>query len=225
MAMLVALVAVASLAAGCADKGPSAEVDEGDEPDVTAPSFPDNGDVPRDLLVAGIVFDLSNRPDDLNYWAAPVDQAECAATKVVDELGAARLSELGYRPGVPGASLNDIELSETERSTVVDAVEDCVDMVEAVAAMLLGDGRLKPSVATCVAGGLADKDQLRPFVAAVVFGTSVDPFAGDSPLAPDLLDQAVVCVPADAFDGYDLELPDAAPTTAPGAAASTTVAP
>jgi hypothetical protein len=82
-------------------------------------------------------------------------------------------------------------------------------MVEAVAAMLYGDGRLRPSVASCVAEGLAERDQLRPFVAAVVFGTAVDPFAGESPLAPELLDQAVVCIPADAFDSYEIDLPDA----------------
>ena len=198
------------VAASCSDNGPAAEVDDGTESaraEQVAPVFPEDGPVPEELLVEGLVFDLTNRPVDLSYWAAPTDQAECAATAIVDGVGADRLSELGYRPGVSGASLNDIELSDDERIAVADAVEECVDMVEAVAAMFYGDGRIAPTVATCLADGLGEAEQLRPFVVAVVFGTAVDPFADDSALATAMLEQSAVCVPEEAFNWSDLDLP------------------
>jgi hypothetical protein len=214
-AALAAVLAVALGAlASCADRGPSAEVDDGTDSARTervAPVFPEDGTVPEVLLVQGLVFDLTNRPVDLDYWAAPSDQAECAAEAIVTALGAERLSELGYRPGVTGASLNDIDLADDEREEVADAVEGCVDMAEAVAAMFYGDGRIAPTVANCLADGLDDKQQLRPFVVAVVFGTAVDPFADDGALANAMLDQSVVCVPEGAFNWSDLDLPDDSP--------------
>lgn len=200
-----------ALTAGCADRGPATEVDDGSDSartDVVAPVFPDEGPVPRDLLVEGLVVDLTARPVDPSYWAAPSDEAECAAEAIVDAVGEDRLSELGYRPATPGASLNDIELTVDERELVVDAVEECVDMTEAVAAMFYGDGRIRPRAASCLAEGLADRGQLRPFVVAVVFGTSVDPFADDGALATAMLEQSVVCVPDGAFNWSDLDLPD-----------------
>lgn len=223
-ALVIAVVAM--LLGGCADRGPSAEVDDGSESgrvDAVAPVFPDGGIVPVALLVDGLVFDLTNRPVSPDYWAAPTDQAECAAQAIVDSLGAERLSAAGYRSGVVGASLNDIDLSADERVLVADAVQECVDMVEAVAAMFYGDGRIRPSVASCLAEGLGERDQLRPFVTAVVFGAAVDPFADDSALATALLDQSVVCVPDTAFNWSDLGLPggplildENAPGGAPG---------
>jgi hypothetical protein len=195
---------------GCTETGPVTEVDDGSESargETTAPVFPDEGEVPAELLVEGLAFDLGNRPVDARYWAAPADQAECAAVDIVDAIGAPRLSELGYRPGVPGASLNDIELTDAERGQVVEVVEACVDMVDAVAAMFYGDGRIPASVADCLATGLQDRGQLRPFVVAVVFGTAVDPFGSDSALATAMLDQSAVCVPEAAFNWADLDLP------------------
>lgn len=210
-AVVAVAAAVAVLVGGCSDRGPSAEVDDGTDSartEVVAPVFPEDGAPSRALLVEGLAFDLSNRPVDLSYWAAPSDQAECAADAIVDAVGEVRLAQLGYRPAVDGASLNDIELTDAERELVVVAVESCVDMTQAVAAMFYGDGRLRPSVATCLAEGLAARDQLRPFVVAVVFGTSVDPFAQEGALASAMLDQSVVCVPEEAFNWSDLDLPD-----------------
>lgn len=211
MAVLVVACVVVS---SCSDNGPAVEVDDGSDSarsERVAPVFPSDGPIPRALLVEGVVYDLTNRPVDLDYWAAPSGQADCAAEAIVDSVGVDRLSELGYRPGVSGASLNDIELSDDERNDVADAVEECVDMVEAVAAMFYGDGRIAPTVASCLADGLGEDDQLRPFVVAVVFGTAVDPFANDGALATAMLDQSVVCVPEGAFNWSDLDLPDDAP--------------
>lgn len=207
---VISVMTLLGVLVGCTETGPVTEVDDGSDSargESTAPVFPDEGEVPRALLVEGLAFDLGNRPVDGRYWAAPDEQADCAAVGIVETLGAPRLSELGYRPGVPGASLNDIELTDAERGQVVEVVEECVDMVDAVAAMFYGDGRIPARVADCLATGLQDRGQLRPFVVAVVFGTAVDPFAGGSALATAMLDQAAVCVPEAAFNWADLDLP------------------
>lgn len=164
-------------------------------------------DAPEGDLVAGLVADLATTPDDLSYWAPPLDEATCVAEDVVDRIGSDRLLELGYRPGTPGAALGDLELEDDERRAVVDTVVDCVDLREAVAQVVYGDGRLVPTVATCIADGLEAADQLRPFAAAIVGGRAVDPFAGDGELASTLLVQSTICIPEDAFNWPDLRLP------------------
>ena len=45
----------------------------------------------------------------------------------------------------------------------------------------------------------------------MVFGTAVDPFAQDAALATAMLDQSVVCVPEEAFNWSDLDLPGGDP--------------
>lgn len=208
---MLALAALALLGAACSDNGPVAELDDGSDSARTeraAPEFPSEGEVPRDLLAEGLVYDLSNRPADLAFWAAPGDEAECAAGAIIDAVGEQRLSGLGYRPGTPGASLGDLDLLDDERTRVADAVQGCLDMTEAVSSMFYGDGRLAPSVASCLAEGLTEAGQLRPFVVGVVFGQPVDPFANGGALASALLSQSTVCVPDGAFNWSQLDLPE-----------------
>ncbi len=211
--VFAAIAALAVLVAGCADRGPTSAVSDGadvERPGLSVPSFPDGEAASRGLLVGGIVYDLTHRPDDASFWSVPTAEATCAAESIVDDLGERRLNELGYRPGAAGSSLNDIGLSDDERGRVVDAVEGCVDMAEAVAAMFFGDGRIRSNVATCLADGLDQRGQLRPFVVAISFGRAVDPFADDSALASALLDQSVICVPEGAFRWDGLTLPGGA---------------
>ncbi len=207
------LVCAAVVAVGCipSNDGTASEVDDGTDsaaPQRSAPEFPEQGVVPDTLLVEGLRFDLTERPADPDFWTPPGDEAECTAERIVETVGAERLSELGYRPGTPGASVNDLALSEAERTAVVDAVVDCVDMSEAVGAMFFGNGRIPATVASCLADGLGDKELLRPFAVAIVFGAAVDPFTDDAVLATAILDQSVVCVPDRAFNWSDLTLPD-----------------
>ncbi len=211
--VFAAFAALAVLVVGCADRGPTSAVGDGadvERPGLTVPAFPDGEPASRDLLVQGIVYDLTHRPDDASFWSVPTAEATCAAESIVDDLGDGRLNELGYRPGAAGSSLNDIGLGEDERTRVADSVERCVDMAEAVAAMFFGDGRIRSSVATCLADGLDQRGQLRPFVVAISFGQAVDPFADDSGLATALLEQSVICVPEGAFRWDGLTLPGGA---------------
>lgn len=205
---LLAGVVVLSVACIPTETGAPTEVGEVEEsPSAAAPVFPEDGDVSDELVAEGLVFDLTARPADASYWSLSEDEAECVADAALAELGGPRLLELGYRPGTPSAALSRLELTEAERSELVAAVEECVDMTEALASIFFGDGRIRSSVATCLAEGLVERDQATPFATAVVLGEAVDPFSSDGALATVMLEQAAICVPDRAFEWSGVELP------------------
>jgi hypothetical protein len=208
LGLIVALVLLVAASCVPEDHGSASEVKglEGAGTD-SPPEFPSNGPIPADLLVQGLVFDFTSVPVDLHFWVPPGDQARCAAQAIVGDLGADRLSELGYRPGTSGASLNDIDLSVAERDVVVNDFMECVDMTDAVAGLLMGDGRMEPKPALCVAKGLESKGDLRPFVEAWAFGEEVDPFAQTGRLAEDLVAYANVCLADSTFYYPGVDLP------------------
>ncbi|MFZ4517667.1 MAG: hypothetical protein ACOYOP_04740 [Microthrixaceae bacterium] len=233
---LVAAVAALVLV-GCIpqDKGSASEVaDPGRSAAPSAPPvFPESGPVPPELLVEGLAYDLGASPDGLQYWSPSPDQARCAATAIVDKVGATRLAELGYRPATTGASLNDIDLTPAERNLVTDAVAGCVDQTDMVASLLAGPGNLTGKQAGCLAEGLVRQGLTRPFLESWAFGRPLNPFDGTGALGAALLSQSAVCLPPEAFSWYDVDrsgdpLPprDAASTTVPasgsGSAPSTT---
>ncbi len=207
---LVGLVVLVVLTAACIPTESGAPTEVGDDVEEAvesgAPVFPD-GEVSDELVADGLVFDLTTRPSAADYWALPEAEGECVADAILDDVGAARLLALGYRPGTPTAALSQLELTDAERADVVAAVEECVDMAEAVASIFFGDGRMRASAATCLADGLSERDQMTPFATAVVFGQAVDPFSSDGALASALLQQAAVCVPDGAFNWSGVELP------------------
>lgn len=208
LAALCALLLVGAAACLPQDRGKAKEVQDGEDIAPSAPPrFPETGPVPAALLVQGLLYDFTSAPTDLDLWVPPTKEARCAASKIVDGLGADRLSELGYRPATSGASLNDIDLSAAERETVAQLFESCVDMTEGVASLLMGDGHMQSSQATCMAQGLAQKDLVRPFAEAWAFGREVDPFDGNAALTNALLQVSSVCLPDDAFSWTDRNLP------------------
>ncbi len=213
------------------DKGAASEV--ADPGRGTAPSappvFPESGPVPPELLVDGIAYDLGTAPDGLRYWSPSPEQARCAATAVVDRLGATRLAELGYRPATTGASLNDIDLTPAERTLVTDVVAGCVDLADMVASLVAGPGNLTGKQAGCLADGLVRQGLARPVLESWAFGRPLDPLDGDGAFGSALLSQAAVCLPPDAFSWYDVDragdpLPprDATSTTAPAPGSGST---
>lgn len=203
--MLVLVPALLAVAACIPEQ--RGDVSQLDRPADGLPVPEIGADPSRDDLVAGLVADLASAPDDLSFWAPPLDEATCLAEGVVEQVGGERLSGLGYRPGTPGAALGDLDFDDDERTVVTDVVVDCVDLREAAAQLFYGDGRLPPTVATCVADGLEDTDQLRPLAVAIVGGEPIDTFADDSGLATTLLVQSAICIPEDAFNWPDLRLP------------------
>ena len=213
-AVLAVGVLVGSAACVPEERGPVADVDDGSDSardDAAPPEFPGQGEIPSDLLVEGLVYDFTTRPRDQDYWSPPTPQARCAAQGIVDTITPGRLSQLGYRVATPGASLNDIALTDEEHTVVVDKVMECVDMVEGVASVLFGDGRIPTSAAVCVAEGLDRNGMLRPFVEAWSFGRPVDPFAGDAAFASIFISAANACVADTAFNWPDVRVTDDEP--------------
>lgn len=188
-----------------------AEIDDGSDSaatDRTPPTLPPDGVLTTESAVEGLAFDLSDRPADMDYWAPRRSEARCAATAIVDALGAERLAELGYMPATQGASLNDLELADDERGLVVTALEGCLDVEESIAAIFYGNGRMAPSAATCMARTLTAGGHTGPFLLGLASGEAVDPFADDGRLAAGLLDGASVCIAETEFDWPDVRLDD-----------------
>lgn len=187
---------------GCApeSKGPVREV--GTTPDRrTPPTLPAGRPVPDAAVVDALVFDLTNAPGDLDLWVPPVDEATCAARGIVGAVGAERLVDLGYRPGTPGSAVNQVDLTDDERTAVTRAVAGCVDVEAAVGSLLAGSDLLPGRAAACVARGLAAKRQLEPFVEAWAFRSALDPFEGGKDgLAPLVLSYADVCLSDSSFN-------------------------
>lgn len=209
----VGVVLAASLAA-CVptDTTHVAEIDDGGDAgalDRPAPTFPD-GEVPAALVAEGLAHDLSARPRDQDYWSPKRAEARCAADRIVAELGASRLVALGYRPGTPGASVNDLDLDDAERDVLVEALASCVDPVQAVGAILYGAGRIPARMASCMARGMGEAGA-RPILEAWAHGRAVDPFEEGSDLASLVLGHADVCISDTAFNWLDLRFPDEDP--------------
>lgn len=200
--------ALALVATGCfpQSKGASSEIAEAAAGEGSPPVFPETGRVPDELLVEGLVWDFTDAPSDLNLWVPSAEEARCAAEKIVANLGV-RISDLGYLPDSPGASLNDIALNEFERQTLADLFSSCVDAVNATASLLLGRGNMDPEDAECMADGLAESGFLSEIVSAWAFGRQADPFEDESALADALVAYANVCLPDTAFFWLGVDLP------------------
>lgn len=204
---VVAALTVSAAACVPTEHGAVEEFDlDEDATSLTAPEFPD-GAVPDDLVVAGLVYELSSRPADLAFWAPSPKEARCVADEILDTVGSDRLTSLGFRPGTDGGSLADLAFDDTERSTIGTAFAGCVDLAEAVATLFFGGGRMSASAARCVATTLDQSGQLANFASGWVIGEPTDPFAGDTPLSRSLVDAATICIAEDAFDWPDLVLP------------------
>lgn len=211
LVLAASLAASALLLGACvpSESGSASEAGSGSDDAVLPPppEFPETGQVPADLLIAGLVYDFTTTPTDLNLWVPPTEQAECAASKIVADLGAPTLSELGYLPGTSGASLNDIELTVAETIRIGTLFESCVDMTQATAALFMGSGNMTSAQALCMADGLAEQGLAGSFVDAWAFGTEVDPFNNDAEMATAMLAYANVCLPDTAFTWYGVDLP------------------
>ncbi len=217
--LVVAAMLLLAVACVPSDARDATELDDGSgfaPPGRTAPVFPPTGLVPPDLLVEGIVFDMTQAPLDRNVWVPDEPSATCAARGIVDGLGAARLSELGYRPGTEGNGLNQVALTSAERELVAERVAGCLDLRDAVGTLLMGNDQMSGADAACIADGIAQRGLLVRFAQAFAFGENVDPLAGDGALADALLASAQICVGADAFDWLDAELPGSSDDTVPG---------
>lgn len=182
----------------------------------TAPVFPASGLVSPELLVAGIVFDLTDAPVERNVWVPDEPSATCAAEGIVEGLGAERLSELGYRPGTEGNGLNEIALTTAERDVVAERLAGCLDLRDAIGTLLMGNDQMSGADAACIAESLQQRGVLARLAEAFAFAENLDPLAVDGAFGDALLTGASVCVGEGAFDWLDVDLPGSGDGTVPG---------
>ena len=129
MAMLMALMVIA---AACGDDDDSGSTDISDDP---------------------LAMALADSVVEEDSPFATQEDANCFAGKVVGEIGTDRLNELGVTETNVG-EIEDIDFTEGEIDTIVDAMSDCVDLTAALAAEFEAD--FGAEGAECLAEGLGD---------------------------------------------------------------------
>lgn len=207
MAIPVVLLAMA-FSTACVPKDVRDPTEVGGARDLVRkpPVFPETGQVSPDLLAEGLIYDFSTNEVDLNLWVPSASESHCAAEAIVAKF-AARLSDLGYEPGVDGAGLNDIALTGNERTEIAKLFEGCVDTEQMLASMFMGSGNMLSSQALCMAQGLDGTPMPGAMLKGWMFGTGLDPIGDDAALATLMLDYTKVCLPSDTFTWNGLDLP------------------
>ncbi len=114
------------------------------------------------------------------------EQARCMSGDIVDNIGEDRLAELGVTADNV-ADIDEIDFTDAEFDTIVDALFDCVDVRDAMATEMAGD--FGEEGAACVADNL-DEDLLRDVMAAGFRGEDAEP---SNDFLQAMLDVAAEC--------------------------------
>jgi len=125
-------------------------------------------DVSDSPLAQAMAADFASDPDSP---FGGQDEADCFAGKVVGDIGEDRLGDLGVTVDSVG-DIEDIDFTDSEVDTVVDAVADCVDLSAAIAGELEED--FGAEAATCVADKL-DTDLLKEAMRSGITGEDLEP--------------------------------------------------
>ena len=130
-------------------------------------------------LVESLTDHLSKTSPNLNEWAPPRDEAECAARKVVKQLGVDRLLDLGYDPQRGRLAL---QWSDDEKVKVTNILAGCIDVAAGLLSLFSAYGKLDVPAAACLTRGIDRRGLDRDFISGLLDGTSPDPFARDNQL-------------------------------------------
>lgn len=144
-------------------------------------------------LVASLTDHLSDVGPNLNEWAPPRDEAECAARKIVSQLGVDRLLDLGYDPQKGRLVL---QWSDDERVKVTNILSGCVDVAEGLLSLFAAYDKLDVAAAACLTRGIDRRGLDRDFIAGILDGTSPDPFAKDNQLGIGISRLMIECFDA-----------------------------
>jgi hypothetical protein len=130
-------------------------------------------------VVASLTDHLSHVGTNLNEWAPPRDDAACAARKIVHQLGADRLLDLGYDPQDGKLAL---QFTDEERIAVSNILDGCIDIAAGLESLFAAYDKLSATASQCLADGIERKGLARDFAKGILTGTSADPFAEDNSL-------------------------------------------
>jgi hypothetical protein len=187
---LIAIAACAAVAvAGCS-------VSQWDTSDSNGPSVTAPKTYTRDTegVRQSLIDHLSTVGDNLNQWAAPRDQATCAADRIIERVGVDRLLALGYDPDVGKLAL---PYAPDEQTAMLNILTHCIDFREGLLELLSAYQKLSFKSASCVADGLDRLGLTRLYVASLLTGTEPDPFDPTNNLSQSTTRIMGDCIPAD----------------------------
>ncbi len=185
-AWCAALLCVVALAAGCSSTTWDT-TDLNDQPPSTVKEYGRDEAGIRESLVDH----LSTVGTNLNEWAAPKDQAECAANKIIERLGVDRLLDLGYEPQDGRLSL---AYTPEESSAVLNILTNCIDFEAGVFSMLAAYQKLSVDSSRCLAAGMKRLGVTRDLAEGLLRGGEPDPFANDNQFATNVNRAMVQCL-------------------------------
>jgi hypothetical protein len=138
-----------------------------------------------------LVDHLSTVGDNLNEWAAPVDQAECAANKAIERFGVDRLLALGYEPSDGNLGL---PYTEDESASMLNILVNCIDFEAGFLSMLASYQKLDIDSSRCLASGMARLGVTRDLAAGLLRGAEPDPFGNDNRLSFNTTRAMIECL-------------------------------
>lgn len=183
----------------------------GGDPTVTTPTFSADEAGVR----ASLSRYLATPGRDLNTWAAPQSEADCASRRIVDRLGSPRLLALGYDPNRAALAL---PYTPAEEEDVVQIVNTCIDLSAGLLELVGAYGKVQVASASCFATKVSEAGLTRDVARALVRGRQLDLQAQDRRVAQGLLEAMNRC-----FDPQKDLVPASPRTPFPGLDPSTTV--
>ena len=125
-------------------------------PEPTEEPAPTASENPNGPLVQALADEMMTDAQQ-DEFSATREEAECWASRVVDGIGPGRLAELGLTPDNVGG-IDEYDFSDSEIDTIIDGLEDCLNIIDALAEQLESDFGVEGG--QCVANAL-DGELLR----------------------------------------------------------------
>lgn len=184
MPLFVVALLVAGSLVGCS----SSDLISASGPSTTAPRVYERT---AEGLVASITDHLAVPRPDLNSWAPPHGEAECAADRIVSDIGVDRLLGIGFDPD--RGDLN-LPYEPAEADKVVDALDQCINFERAIVELVGSNGKVSATTAGCI-GARIRADGLTSAVArAFISGSQLDMGADDNRLGSSVVRAMGACV-------------------------------
>jgi hypothetical protein len=148
---------LAALAVGCSDSDDPESNDTSTPTGEAAEEATGDEEIVAGLIAAHFVASGAD-PNALQFGD---EGAQCAAEGTVEELGVARLEELGVDPAGDEITGNPLGgLTDDESVAVFDVIDGCIDLESQVVRLFTAEG-LTDEQATCIAERYLDTDLLR----------------------------------------------------------------
>jgi hypothetical protein len=146
-------------------------------------------------IVAEIVDSAMADPDPDNLLSTDREAATCFAEGLVEDMGVARLAEIGFTAEAADSQAAYAAMSDEELDEMADLALGCID-VEALLTQQMTDEGLNAESASCLAARLADSEFFKQAFIAGMAGQEVD-LSTDPAVAAQMLEAATECLSPD----------------------------